>query len=80
METKLAKWGNSVAVRLPKAALAQSSLHSGDKLTVSVEKDGRIVLTPARRKLRLMELVEGITPENQHGDVDWGRPAGKEPW
>ena len=80
METKLAKWGNSFAVRLPKEIVAQAALTTGDKFSLSVEKDGRIVLRPKPRKIALAELLEGITGENQHSQADWGRPVGKEAW
>ena len=80
METKLAKWGNSVGLRLPKEIVARSALQSGDSISISLEKDSKIVLTPKQRKITLAELVEAITPENQHDPVDWGRPAGKEAW
>ncbi len=80
METKLAKWGNSFAVRLPKEVVAQTSLNSGDKISVSVEKDGGIVLRPKPRGISLAKLVEGITSENQHSEASWGRTLGKEAW
>ena len=80
METKLTKWGNSLAVPLSKEIVAQTSLSSGDKISVTVEKDGRIVLTPMRPRSAAEELLEAISPKNRHSAVDWGRPAGKEAW
>ena len=41
---------------------------------------GRIALGPAQPQLTLEALVDGITPDNVHGEQDWGRPVGKEPW
>ena len=76
----MAKWGNSVGVRLPKEALAQSSLRMGTTVNISVEKDGCILLSPARTKATLAELVEKITPDNKHSVVDWGHPTGEENW
>ena len=48
---------------------------------VEVKISGRnLVLAPARREYSLAELVAGITPENRHGETDWGAPVGNERW
>lgn len=54
-------------------------MREGQELEIRVE-EGRIALGPAHARLTLDALVKGITPENVHGEEDWGRPAGKEPW
>ncbi len=43
-------------------------------------ENGRLMITPVPREYRLDELVEGITPENQHSETDWGPPQGAESW
>jgi antitoxin component of MazEF toxin-antitoxin module len=48
-------------------------------------RDGKLVIEvtmPRRRKRRytLDELVAGITPENRHGEIDWGPRVGNEVW
>lgn len=35
---------------------------------------------PRRRKYTLEQLLAMATPENAHPEVDWGGPAGNEPW
>jgi antitoxin MazE len=46
-----------------------------------VKLSGRkLVLTPARPEYELEELVAGITPQNRHGETDWGEAVGKESW
>ncbi len=77
MTTQLARWGNSLALRLPKSVAMEANIGEGDKVDVTV-KDGAIVITPAHRKYTIEELVEGITPENRHPETDWGPPVGKE--
>ena len=79
-KSQLAKWGNSLAVRLPRRIVETARLREGDPLNVSVGKDGAVVMRPAHRKYRLEELVSGITPRNRHDETDWGAPVGKEPW
>ncbi len=80
METKLAKWGNSVGLRLPKELLAQTGLQTGDALSVTVEKGGSIVLRAKTGKVSLADLLGGITPDNLHSETDWGEATGGEGW
>jgi antitoxin MazE len=80
MKTKIQKWGNSLAVRLPKSVVQQKSLTEGEGVSVDV-KDGIIVIEQLKKpKYTLDELVSQITPENRHDEIDWGRPVGKEVW
>ena len=79
MKTQIAKWGNSLGVRIPKAYAEEMGLSEG--ATVEVKLSGRkLVLTPVRPEYELEELVAGITPNNRHGETNWGKPAGKESW
>jgi antitoxin MazE len=78
--SQLAKWGNSLAVRIPRHIAQVARLREGDPLSLSVGKDGAVVMRPARRKYRLDELVSSITPGNRHDETDWGRPVRKEIW
>jgi antitoxin MazE len=78
--SQLAKWGNSLAVRIPRHIAQVARLREGDPLSLSVGKDGAVLLRPARRKYRLEELVSRITPRNRHGNTEWGEPVGKEIW
>ncbi|WP_250452979.1 AbrB/MazE/SpoVT family DNA-binding domain-containing protein [Caballeronia sp. ATUFL_M2_KS44] len=83
MELAIQKWGNSAAVRLPAALLDQVHLALGDKVTVDVRADG-IMLTPARHKYSLEELVaqcdsKAPLPEDL-GAWSEARPVGREAW
>lgn len=79
VRVQVVKWGNSQAVRLPKAVLEQAHVHEGDELTIRVE-GGRIALEPATPTLTLEQLIAGITPQNVHKEQDWGKPIGNEIW
>ena len=79
-KTQLAKWGNSLAVRIPKSVVGTARLQEGDEVTLAVGKGGAIVMRPARRKYRLDELVSKITARNRHDETDWGPQLGKEAW
>jgi antitoxin MazE len=80
MTTRLAKWGNSLAVRIPKTVAESARLKEGDHLALAVNKDGSLVIRPTRRKYSLDELVNRITPANRHSETDWGEPVGNEIW
>ena len=80
MVTKVQKWGNSLAVRIPKALARQIEAESGCDVDLAVE-DGRLIVTPVNRhRYTLEELVAGITPENRHGEIDTGPSVGREAW
>jgi antitoxin MazE len=77
--TQIAKWGNSLGLRLPKAMLAEARIAEGDTVEVSV-KDDTITVRRAQPSYTLHELVSKIRPSNRHGEADFGKPAGDEQW
>jgi antitoxin MazE len=79
-ETTVSKWGNSLAVRIPQAIAKEARLNEGDCLALAFDRDGSIVLRPARRRYELSELVSRITSKNRHRETDWGQPQGEESW
>jgi antitoxin MazE len=80
ISTQIAKWGNSLGLRLPKSVALEAQLDEGDTVSVSV-KDGAIVVRPARPTYSVDALVAKITKRNRHEETDWGTaPAGHELW
>ena len=80
MNAVIRRWGNSLALRLPGAALREARLTEGEAVTLHVS-EGRIVIEPAQAlDYDLADLVAAITPDNAHGEVDTGTPLGKEAW
>lgn len=79
VQTSLAKWGTSAAVRLPKSVLEAAHLKTGDQLAIEVH-DRMIVIQPVASKPTLEELLAGITSDNLHAATEWGAPSGKEEW
>ena len=77
MLARISKWGNSLGIRIPKAFSLETGLAEGSEVDISVS-GGRIVLTPLGREYGLEELADQITPENRHGETDWGKPVGRE--
>lgn len=80
MRTSVQRWGNSLAVRIPKAIAVESDLGDGALVDVKVVR-GKVVLIPLRtRKHTLAELLAGVTNGNLHGEIQTGRPVGRESW
>ncbi|MEP6573509.1 MAG: AbrB/MazE/SpoVT family DNA-binding domain-containing protein [Gemmatimonadota bacterium] len=79
MRTHICKWGNSLAIRIPKAFVQEGGLQDGTEVEIALV-GGKIVLTPVGRDYDLEALVEGITPENRHAESDWGGAVGNEVW
>jgi antitoxin MazE len=80
MKTQIAKWGNSLAVRIPKPVALAAKLKEGEDFEVDAEGPGSVSIRKPNPKLTLAELVSCITPENQHSATDWGEAVGKELW
>jgi antitoxin MazE len=80
MLTKVQKWGNSIALRIPKAFADEIQIASDSAVELTVEA-GKLVITPVERKAySLDELLALVTPENVHDEIDWGESIGNEVW
>ena len=80
MVSRAQKWGNSLAVRIPKAFADEMNLAENSSIRMML-KDGALIITPGdERTWSLEELLAGVTEENIHGEWETGEPAGKEPW
>ncbi len=78
MRVRLQKWGNSLAVRIPKPFAADADVREGTELDLAVS-EGRLVATPVkRRRSSLRQLLSRITSKNVHGEADFGPPMGRE--
>jgi antitoxin MazE len=76
---KIAKWGNSLAVRIPREAAERAGLREGDSVAVTASA-GKVTLARRTQEIRIEDLVKQMTPENQPELVNWGPPVGKEFW
>lgn len=80
MKIRVQKWGNSLAVRIPKPLAEETGIREGSMVDITRE-DGTLLIRPVREvEYSLDELVDRITEENRHGEVETGEPAGKEAW
>ena len=76
-KAEIAKWGNSLAVRIPKPLAEAAGLSEGDPVLMEASA-GQIELRRAERTPTLQELVEQITPDNRYDEIPAGRERGKE--
>ena len=79
MVTKIQKWGNSLAVRIPNEFAANLNWQAGSVVGFKQIKD-KIIITSSHPKYTLEEMVKGMTKKNRHKEFDWGKPMGKEIW
>jgi antitoxin MazE len=77
MRTRVAKWGNSLAVRLPRDIAERIRLEVGTPVEIEVEGD-TLVLRQAGPRYALAELMAGMTPDSMHEAFDWGADLGRE--
>jgi len=73
------KWGNSLGVRIPQSVANEVGFTVGTVVNVEVV-DHKVVISPAKKKYQLDELLVGVTPELIGGEYDWGQPVGLEIW
>jgi len=80
MKTKVARWGNSLAMRIPKRLAETHQISEGTDLEI-VEEEGGIRIRPVQpKKYQLSDLLKAVTPENLHGEHLVEDPKGKEVW
>lgn len=79
MQLAIAKWGNSLALRLPRHVAQDANLTEGVPVELTV-KDGTVVVTPVRKKYKLDDLLAQMDENNRHPEIEWGDPTGDEVW
>lgn len=80
MRVRVQKWGNSLALRIPKSLAIETALDPGAEVDLTLE-EGRLVVTPRRAPVyKLSELLAHVTRDNLHHEVDTGPSVGSEAW
>jgi len=77
VKTRVQRWGNSLAIRIPRPVADEAGLIEGAPVVLSVEGSAVVV---RRQRLDLEALLAKVTPENVHGEIDTGPPVGREVW
>lgn len=80
MQVRVQKWGNSLAVRIPKPLAEDAKVKEGTVLNLAVS-GGKVVATPVKKKkLSLKQLLAKVNRKNLHAEVDSGPAVGRETW
>ncbi len=80
MRTRVQKWGNSLALRIPKTFATEVGL-ADDTLVEVTLVDGTLVIAPLPASAVTLEsLLAGITDDNLHGETETGAVTGNEAW
>jgi len=80
MRTRIQKWGNSLALRIPKSFATEVGIQRETPVEISLA-NGKLVIAPvAKPKLTLKQLLAKVTKENLHREVDTGTAVGNESW
>ena len=80
MKATIQKWGNSLALRIPKSFATHSRIQQGSVVDLSLD-NGRMIVEPTREEeYSLQDLLARVTKKNLHAEVDFGAPIGKEVW
>ena len=80
MQTRIQKWGNSLALRIPKSFALEAGFAQDSPVELILEK-GQIVIRPVHEPVfTLDELMAGVTDENLHGEITTGPAIGNEVW
>ncbi len=79
MKSKVTKWGNSLAIRIPKVLADAVELSDGSVVEMRSGKN-MITLRTLKNKVSLSELLEQVSPDNLHDESDSGRSRSREIW
>ncbi|HRS02466.1 MAG TPA: AbrB/MazE/SpoVT family DNA-binding domain-containing protein [Bacteroidota bacterium] len=80
METRVKKWGNSLAIRVPQAIASQINITEGSKIKLILKKNMIEIIPTESREYHLNNLLQAVTKENQHKEISTDSPIGKEIW
>ena len=80
METKIRKWGNSLAIRIPRAFAEELDLTDDSCVELELADDALVIHRRVDATPRLQDLLAQITEENLHTEIDVAGPIGEEAW
>ena len=78
MASKIQKWGNSLAIRVPKTYADALGLKEGTDVKIKIIKDKLIVSRKKKQEIKLSELLSKVTDKNLHKEISFAKPSVKE--
>jgi antitoxin MazE len=80
VKTRVQKWGNSLALRIPRPFADEVNLHENSAVEVTIRAGKLVVALVQESELTLDTLVEQITAQNRHDEIKTGKAVGNEIW
>ncbi|MGB9825411.1 MAG: AbrB/MazE/SpoVT family DNA-binding domain-containing protein, partial [Desulfofundulus sp.] len=77
MQSQIAKWGNSLGIRIPKSITEKVGFTEGTPVILEIVDDTIVI---RKKKYDLNTLLSQVTSENLHAEIDTGHPVGREAW
>jgi len=80
MKTAVQRWGNSLALRIPRPYAAETRLAAGSQVDLTLQSGALVIRAVVRKRHALPDLLKRITRSNRHEAVATGKAAGREAW
>ena len=80
MKIQVQKWGNSLALRIPKSFAVETKVVQGSTVELTIEGENLVVKPVTSTEYDLGELLAGVTKRNIHSEIGTGSPTGGEVW
>lgn len=78
MQTTIQKWGNSLAIRIPKSFASETKINNGTEVDLLI-KNNQLIITPIiKDEYTLDAFLSEINNSNIHNEIDFGEPLGEE--
>ncbi len=78
MASKIQKWGNSLALRIPKSFAEALGFNEGTNVKIKIIKDKLVVSKRKKQEIKINDLLPEITDKNLHKEVVFSKPSFKE--
>ena len=80
MKTAVQRWGNSLAVRIPRAFAKETRLGNGTEVDLRLNSGTLVIRRARKNRYRLSNLLAGVRKTNVPSETAWGEPRGREVW
>jgi antitoxin MazE len=79
VKTQIGRWGNYLAVRIPKYIVDELALTVNSEVDCRLE-NGVLIIQPIHQlgKYSLQQLISQELEDEK--EIDWGQPMGEEEW
>ena len=78
IKTRIQKWGNSLALRIPKSFAVEAGIEEDSSVELSLDKGKLIIISSQKPKFTLKQLLSQVNKANLHHEIETGPPEGKD--